>query len=817
MRKLPGLLKKALNAPSRKPRQTAPAIESLEGRLVLSTTMAGGMAQGNLFGDQSVVVALPIRVKGQPTQIQVMDTGDIGMGQQAVRTFAPFGQYQGPISLAVGDFLHKGYQQLIVSTTDKRVARVSVFDLFQTFSLDNTAKTTGVFRNPVVLQSFNPFPSFKGGAVVATGDFDGNGYDDMAVATSFGRARINVYTNEPRTDGALAGAPRQVSSFTPFGQNFKGGLSLAAGHLSGSHKADLIVGTGANGGSRVAAFTGDEVLNGSGNRRPLKSYRAFGSDQNPVHTPIQVQLVESIVQPDTDSLSGLDANGLTPAFTPSNNAPLARGTILAYNPQANIHGQVSVYSMVTDDAKNSRITLPAELKNRQGKYSINLTSVGYMFDHAIHDYLAPMALVANAEKSNISLIPMSDQGTDPVKNIFTGNLTANDNPQYDSHSFPFGADVKVSLPQAVKVLKSGLATHVSGGTSGMLPSRQVAYQSPFPLNLGYGNSLFTRYGQRFFSDTLKQTSTPASDWYKNPSANNYGPPLAVFNQYSDFPTIQSPDNKYWQESMIAAGLQLMNRGFSYQHHHFPAWFGPDTELNYVGDKIKNYSGYSYTPSGMQTPGLDCSDYSAYVVNMVTGQKIKEGVPEQATVTNGQTNWGTTLEGTANISINNDPNQGFLSWYTLARYYEQNGALATYKMLNNTLQPGDLLYYGTIPQGTLQANAPVSIASAAHVTIWTGQSMPIPGNAENIGVPIIMDSHGGNIQTGVDAQNNPIGIVEPNGPQLRAFFVPNTNAADPAAGYQALTDFMTTEQQASQNYYYFSSFTHAIRIKFPTSG
>ncbi|MFM7130056.1 MAG: hypothetical protein ACKO0V_11935 [bacterium] len=805
-------------ANSRKP---MPGIELLDDRLVLSTTMAGGMTQGNLYGDQSVVVALPIAMKNEPTQIQVMDTGDIGMGQQSVRTFVPFANYRGPLSLAVGDFLHKGYQQLIVSTTAKSVSSVAIFDLFQSFTKDIEAKTTGVFTQPVVLQSFTPFPGFKGGSVVAAGDFDADGTDDMAIATAHGGSRIRIY-KQSSSDGMLADAPDLVTAFSPFGDKFRGGLSLAAGHLSGNAAADLVVGAGTGGGSRVVSFTGDEVLRSSGQRKADTKYRAFGNDKHQVHSPVQVQLVESIVQPEAEPMGGLDANGLTPMFTPSNNKPLARGTIVAYNPQANGLGRISVYSKVGDDTPvNSKLTLPTELKNSKGNYSVNLTSVGYMFDKQVvqnmqtKNYLAPMVLVANAEKSNISLIPLAGDSIRPVEKIFTSNLAeASGAEQFDSPTFPFGLDVKVSLPQAVKVLNSNMTTIVSSGTSGMLPSRQVAFQSPFAFQLSYGNSLFGRYGSAPFTDPLNQTATQSSEWYTDHSTNNYGPPLAAYSSYKTYQPITSTDLKFWQESMVAAGLQLMNRGYSYQHHHFPAWFGPTSDLKYVGSTIAGYPDYSYTPAGMQTPGVDCSDFSNVVVNMVTGSPIKAGVATQATVANGVTDWGGSFEGTSNIYINNDPSQGYLSWQTLAVYFEQHGPLATYQMLNNTLKTGDLLYYGTIPATQIDPATPLTIDKAAHVTIWTGQTLPIPGNSQNIGVPLLMDSHGGNVQTAVDSQNNPQGVVEPNGPQMRAFFVPNSNNINANATYKPLAQFLTTEQLNSQNYYYFTSFTHAIRINFP---
>lgn len=349
----------------------------------------------------------------------------------------------------------------------------------------------------------------------------------------------------------------------------------------------------------------------------------------------------------------------------------------------------------------------------------------------------------------------------------------------------------------------------------MLPSRQVAYRSPFSLQFqSDATELFARYGGGFFNAAGNQSTTPVSDWYSGAfdSRNSYGPDLAVFGQNADFPAITSDDPTFWRESMVAAGLQFMNRGISYQHHHVPAWFGtPADDPTALGEILKGYENYSLTPAGMQTPGLDCSDFSALVTNMVTGQKIKEGVSEQAKVVAGQTQWGTSFEGSADIFINNDPHQGILSWYTLAAYYQTNGAIETYKMLNATLQTGDLLFYGTIPSGRLDPKRPLDIDTAAHVTIWTGQTLPIPGRSD-VGVPLIMDSHGSNIQVGVDADNNPIGVVEPAGPQIRPWFVPNIDSTTPTD--KPLSEVLPAATLADQNYYYFTNFTHAVRIAFP---
>lgn len=807
----------------------AAGLEQLEGRLALSTTVGGTITQGNLYGGQSVVLATPIQRSGQPTAVQVIDTGDIGMAQQTVRTFTPFPDYSGSINLAVGDFLHRGYHQLIAGTGGGTEARVAIFDLFRTFADGARSTHSGVFTKPMQLQVIQPFKGFTGGVSLAAADFDNDGVDDFAVgAAAGGTPRVSIYSQgRPAANGTLPATPRLLNSFNAFDAGFRGGVTLAAGHLTGASAAELIVGMGTGGGTTVNVYRGGDVIS-KPNPSAIISYQAFGSTRSAwKRSPaIQVQLVESIVHPDDKPVTKLDAQGRTGMFTPADNPPLARGTIVAYAAGGTTDGRVSLYSMVTGKGVQSTVTLPNTSASGKASFRIHMTPIGYLFNKSIGNPLAPTVLVADPVRSTVSLYSLSGTKASPVKNIYTTAPGGTAKPKYDADSFPFGAKARGPLTVAVKLLESGVATRVPGGTSGMLPSRQVAYQSPFRLQFKSDTTeLFSRYGSGFFNVATNQSSLPVKDWYDPKAAaatpywnsDEYGPDLAAFGQSptKTFPRITSDDPTFWRESMVAAGLQFMNRGVFYQYHHIPAWWGtPAGGQADMGDALSNYGVYCLTPAGMQTPGLDCSDFSALVTNMVTGEKIKEGIAVQATVVDGKTQWGTSFEGTADIFINNDPSQGILSWVTLAAYFRKNGALATYGMLNKTLQTGDLLYYGSIPTTPVDPSTPLTISHASHVTIWTGQTLAIPGRSD-VAVPLIMDSHGGNVQVGVDADNRPIGVVEPAGPQLRAWFVPTVEKISPIA--TTLAQMLPAATQADQNYYYFTNFTHAVRIRFPRNG
>jgi hypothetical protein len=97
--------------------------------------------------------------------------------------------------------------------------------------------------------TLDPFPGFTGGVRVATADVNGDGTDDIITATG------------PGVPGVVAvydGATRQELFRTqPFESTFTGGLNVAAGDLTGSGHADVVVVTpDQGGGPRVTVYDG---------------------------------------------------------------------------------------------------------------------------------------------------------------------------------------------------------------------------------------------------------------------------------------------------------------------------------------------------------------------------------------------------------------------------------------------------------------------------------------------------------------------------------------------------------------------------------
>ncbi len=103
---------------------------------------------------------------------------------------------------------------------------------------------------------FAPFgDNFKGTLSLAVGDLRGDGSGRLAVAgADAGGGVVKIFD--------LTG--RLEREFRAFGEGYKGGASLAAADLDGDGKAEIAVGAGPGGGPHVRIFRGDGSLYSSG-------------------------------------------------------------------------------------------------------------------------------------------------------------------------------------------------------------------------------------------------------------------------------------------------------------------------------------------------------------------------------------------------------------------------------------------------------------------------------------------------------------------------------------------------------------------------
>ncbi|MFN0010384.1 MAG: FG-GAP repeat domain-containing protein [Phycisphaerales bacterium] len=175
-----------------------------------------------------------------------------------VRTFTPRGDevggfeaydrgFAGGVRVATGDVTGDGTPDVITVAGPGGNGHVKVFD-------GNTGAE---------VRSFFAFDGFVGGVQVAAGDVNGDGTDDIITGAGGGGAaggHVKVFSG-------ATGA--EIRSFFAF-PGFVGGVTVAAGDVTGDGKADIITGAGPGApGGHVKVFDG---VSGA----QVRSFFAFG-------------------------------------------------------------------------------------------------------------------------------------------------------------------------------------------------------------------------------------------------------------------------------------------------------------------------------------------------------------------------------------------------------------------------------------------------------------------------------------------------------------------------------------------------------------
>ena len=147
-------------------------------------------------------------------------------------TFAPYGTgYKGSVTVAQGDVNGDGVADLVTGTGAGSEPHVMVFD-------GNTLAPIGSF--------YAYAQAFRGGVRVAAGDVNGDGKAEVVTGTGPGSApNVCVFNGTTGTT---------LQSFYAYAPEYRGGINVAAGDVTGDGKADIVTGSGVGVSPHVVVF-----------------------------------------------------------------------------------------------------------------------------------------------------------------------------------------------------------------------------------------------------------------------------------------------------------------------------------------------------------------------------------------------------------------------------------------------------------------------------------------------------------------------------------------------------------------------------------